>query len=105
MQQASSFGDLLRRRRVRAGLTQHDLAERAGLSVRGISDLERAVNLRPRHETVYRLEAALELRSAERTQFQAAALEAALRTTRPSLGPESEQVEAAQSPLIGRAEA
>src|SRR5262249_50078999 len=36
-----TFGELLRRHRRAAGLTQDQLAERAGLSVRGISDLER----------------------------------------------------------------
>ena len=41
------FGELLRRLRVAAGLTQEALAERAGLSARGLSDLERGV--RPRH--------------------------------------------------------
>ena len=39
---AASFGDLLRRDRLTAGLTQEALAERAGLSVRAISDLERS---------------------------------------------------------------
>ena len=37
----ASFGDLLRGYRVAAGVTQEELAERAGLSVRAISDLER----------------------------------------------------------------
>lgn len=37
----SSFGELLRRYREVADLTQEALAERAHLSVRGISDLER----------------------------------------------------------------
>jgi len=40
------FGDVLRQHRVAAGLTQEDLAERAGLSLRGVSDLERGVSLR-----------------------------------------------------------
>jgi DNA-binding XRE family transcriptional regulator len=35
------FGLLLRRHRVAAGLSQKELAEKAGLSRRGISDLER----------------------------------------------------------------
>jgi transcriptional regulator with XRE-family HTH domain len=37
------FGDLLRRHRLAAGLTQEELAAQAGLSVRGLSDLERGV--------------------------------------------------------------
>ncbi|MBV9279902.1 MAG: helix-turn-helix transcriptional regulator, partial [Chloroflexi bacterium] len=39
----AAFGDLLRRLRAAAGLSQEDLAERAGLGVRTISDLERGV--------------------------------------------------------------
>src|SRR5207245_2667638 len=38
--QPSTFGVLLRRHRVAAGLTQEALAERAGVSVRALSDLE-----------------------------------------------------------------
>jgi hypothetical protein len=38
----SSFGALLRGWRLAAGLTQEALAEQAGLSARGIADLERA---------------------------------------------------------------
>jgi predicted ATPase/DNA-binding XRE family transcriptional regulator len=55
----SSFGDLLRRLRREAGLTQEELAERAGLSVRGISDLERGINQWPYRATVQRLIEAL----------------------------------------------
>ena len=36
-----SFGELLRQRRLAAGLTQEALAERAGVSAKAISDLER----------------------------------------------------------------
>jgi transcriptional regulator with XRE-family HTH domain len=36
-----TFGELLRRHRQAAGLTQQELAERAGLSVHGIQKLER----------------------------------------------------------------
>ena len=51
---ALSFGSLLRRQRVAAALSQEALAERAGLSVRAISDLERGVHSAPRLETVDR---------------------------------------------------
>ena len=63
--QASVFGDLLRRYRVARGLTQEALAERAGLSVRTVSDLERGVNLTPRADTLPLLAAALEGQAAE----------------------------------------
>jgi transcriptional regulator with XRE-family HTH domain len=55
------FGDLLRRVRVARGLTQERLAERTGLSVRGISDLERGVRNVPYRETILRLIEGLEL--------------------------------------------
>ena len=43
-----SFADLLKQHRLAVGMTQEELAERAGLSARGISDLERGVSRRPR---------------------------------------------------------
>jgi transcriptional regulator with XRE-family HTH domain len=49
------FGELLRRHRVAAELTQHELAERAGLSLRGLSDLERGLRKSPHRETAQRL--------------------------------------------------
>ncbi|HYW88245.1 MAG TPA: helix-turn-helix domain-containing protein [Chloroflexota bacterium] len=60
------FGDLLRRHRTAAGLTQEGLAERAGLSVRGIQDLERGIRRTPHSDTTRRLADALGLRDAER---------------------------------------
>src|SRR5688572_24880079 len=67
------FGDLLRQRRVEAGLTQEALAERAGLSVRGISDLERGTRARPHRDTLLRLAGALEMDGAARSLFVGAA--------------------------------
>jgi predicted ATPase/DNA-binding XRE family transcriptional regulator/Tfp pilus assembly protein PilF len=49
---ARAFGALLRTYRLAAGLTQEELAERAGLSLRGVSDLERGARQYPRLETV-----------------------------------------------------
>lgn len=69
----SRFGALLKRYRVAEGLTQEDLAERAGLSVRGISDLERGKALRPQRETLRALVKALHLSSRDRAQLEAAA--------------------------------
>lgn len=57
----ATFADLLRRHRRGAGFTQEELAERAGLSARTISDLERGVKLTPRRDTLQLLGAALEL--------------------------------------------
>jgi predicted ATPase/DNA-binding CsgD family transcriptional regulator/DNA-binding XRE family transcriptional regulator len=61
-----SFAVLLRRYRARAGLSQEELAERAGLSRRGISDLERGERQSPRSTTVRRLADALNLNLTER---------------------------------------
>jgi class 3 adenylate cyclase len=70
---ALRFGELLRRARQAAGLTQAELAERAGLSVRGINDLERGVRQAPRKDTVALLAQALGLSDEERVPFAAAA--------------------------------
>lgn len=68
------FAAALRRHRLVAGLTQEELAERSGLSTRGISDLERGVKQRPHPETVRLLAAALDLTSDGLTEFRAAAV-------------------------------
>jgi DNA-binding beta-propeller fold protein YncE/transcriptional regulator with XRE-family HTH domain len=74
-----TFGELLSRYRLAAGLTQQDLADRAELSVRGISDLERGVKTRPRAYTVHHLAEALNLTTADRNLFEQSALEPAKR--------------------------
>src|SRR3712207_5970758 len=55
-----------------AGLTQEELAERAGLTARGISDLERGQRRRPYPHTVRSLADALELSEDERSSLLAA---------------------------------
>jgi predicted ATPase/DNA-binding XRE family transcriptional regulator len=62
----------LRRLREAAGLTQEELAERAGLTARGISDLERGARNRPYPHTVRSLADALELPEDERAALFAA---------------------------------
>jgi predicted ATPase/transcriptional regulator with XRE-family HTH domain len=69
----TSFGALLRDHRRAAGLTQAELAERAGLSWRGVNDLERGVRRTPHHDTLARLVAALGLTGEERAALEAAA--------------------------------
>jgi transcriptional regulator with XRE-family HTH domain len=69
-----TFGVLLKRYRLAADLTQARLAERAKLSARGISDLERGERHQPRRDTVRLLADALELSPAARSTFQAASL-------------------------------
>src|SRR5260370_20548729 len=65
--ETETFGTLLRHYRLAARLTQEALAERAHLSMRAISELERGTRHTPRHDTVARLAAALQL-SAEEPQ-------------------------------------
>jgi len=67
-----SFAQLLRRYRLEAGLTQEELAQRAGVSARGLSDLERGTRRAPRPDTVLQLAAALRLAESERTLLLAA---------------------------------
>ncbi|CAA9429872.1 hypothetical protein AVDCRST_MAG82-2030 [uncultured Rubrobacteraceae bacterium] len=66
------FGVRLRRLREAAGLTQEELAQRAGLTARGISDLERGARNRPYPHTVRSLADALELPEDERSSLFAA---------------------------------
>src|SRR5215208_1254204 len=63
------FGDLLRRHRTAAALSQEELAERAGVSVRALSDLERGVHRAPRLETVRMLADALGLEKQDRADL------------------------------------
>src|SRR5215218_1070824 len=74
-----AFGDLLRRHRDLAGMSQEELAERAHLSARAISDLERGVKRTPRRDTVQLLIEALGLSGDARTAFVTAAREPAAR--------------------------
>ena len=71
---ATSFGRQLRRFRECAGLTQEELAERAGLSAYGVSALERGARVRPHPHTARALIAALGLSPGEREAFMAAAV-------------------------------
>jgi non-specific serine/threonine protein kinase len=73
MDEHPTFALLLRRHRQAAGLTQEVLAERANLSARAISDLERGINQRPRQETLALLAEALALPEVAWTQLEAAA--------------------------------
>ncbi len=67
------FGQLLRSFRVRAGLTQQQLAGRSGVGLRTLQDLERGRVRRPQPRSVDRVVAALGLPPADRDRLQAAA--------------------------------
>ena len=70
---ARAFGARLRSCRQSAGLSQQELAERSGLSVRAISDLERGRTRFPYQDSLARLADALALGGAARTEFIASA--------------------------------
>ncbi len=69
---APTFGVLLRRARRAAGLTQAELAARAGLSVDTISLLERELTRAPHQETLALLGEALQLAPTELAQWEEA---------------------------------
>jgi predicted ATPase/DNA-binding XRE family transcriptional regulator len=64
---------LLRRHREQARLTQEELADRAGVSARTISDIERGVRARAYADTATRLSVALRLTEPDRAAFLNAA--------------------------------
>jgi tetratricopeptide (TPR) repeat protein/transcriptional regulator with XRE-family HTH domain len=63
------FGRLLCSLRLKAGLTQEELAERSGVSVRALSDIERGRTTRPYRDSVGRLADALRLSGPARQHF------------------------------------
>lgn len=68
-----TFAGFLRKLRTDAGLTQEELAEAAGVSVRSVSDLERGITRTARKDTARRLADALGLSGAARAEFEAVA--------------------------------
>ena len=72
-QPVSRFAELLQRLRVRAGMTQEELAAAADVSPRTVSDLERGINRTARRDTAELLAGAMGLAGPEREQFLAAA--------------------------------
>ncbi len=102
---ASTFGDLLRRHRRARGLTQEALAERAHVSARAISDLERGERSHPYRETANLLATALGIAGAERHAFLTAARRSGSNAV-PRQHPQPEPIQARpprpRTPLIGR---
>lgn len=64
---------VLKQLRAEAGMTQEELADRAGVSARTVSDLERGLRLVARPDTARRLASALGLGNGERARFEAIA--------------------------------
>jgi transcriptional regulator with XRE-family HTH domain len=73
MDGGAGFGDRLRFLRRSSALSQQELAERSGLSIRAISNLESGRTRWPYPNSVGRLADALALRDDERAEFTAAA--------------------------------
>ena len=100
--QPPTFAELLQRYRRALGLTQEQLAERAHMSERGISNLERGVRRFPQRGTVALLADALGLQAAERAAFEAASRGP---TTAPGRDPAEGAAAAPRTttaPLVGR---
>ncbi len=103
-----SFAELLRQYRRAAGLSHEALAERANLSARGISDLERGLRRAPRADTVTVLAQALGLSAAEAEVLEAAVVRRrdlprtglANEDARPPLAEDAAPM--AHPPLVGR---
>ncbi len=72
-QPAPDFAGFLRELRVKAQLTQEELAEAAGLSPRSVSDLERGIHRTAHKDTAGQLADALGLAGPSRALFVAAA--------------------------------
>lgn len=73
MDEAASFAHLLKQVRTAKCLTQEELAERAGLSTRTISDLERGIKQHPYSHTIRHLAKALDLDEVQAASFRRAA--------------------------------
>ncbi len=99
--QSPTFGSLLKRHRRAAGLSQEQLAERAGLTAQAISTLERGFRRAPYRDTVRALAQALTLDSAT-----AAVLDAAIARDRAAPasipGPVRPALPVPPGPLVGR---
>jgi transcriptional regulator with XRE-family HTH domain len=95
---SSSFGALIREHRVAAGFTQEELAERAGISARSVSDLERGLYQAPHRDTVARLAAALGLSAEAAAQLEAVVV----RQRGPSTLPQQLEPEAPALPTGNR---
>ncbi len=103
----TQFGSLLKRYRLAAGLTQEGLAERAGISARAVSDLERDGSRTPRPDTLELLVQALGLQAMARADLIAAAHPEVRTSSTPIVVPHAAPASPSMlplppSPLIGR---
>jgi predicted ATPase/DNA-binding XRE family transcriptional regulator len=68
-----ALGVALKKLRAAAGMTQEELADRAGISARTVSDVERGLRTVVHHDTARRLASALGLGDRDRARFEAVA--------------------------------
>ena len=94
-----ALGELVRGHRLAAGLTQEEVAERAGISARAVSDIERGLRRSIYRHTAERLAGALNLAGAELVAFAMAARGAPA----DDLGGERPGLPVPPTPLLGRA--
>ncbi len=92
-----SLGSLLKAHRLAAGLTQEELAERAEISTRSVSDVERGLRTRIYRDTATRLAEALRLDGGALAGFEAAA-----RGRRPATVASASKLPTPPTRLIGR---
>jgi predicted ATPase/transcriptional regulator with XRE-family HTH domain len=108
MSSPAPLAALIRRRRVAARLTQEELAEKAGISVRTISDIERGLRRFVYRDTAERLADALKVAGAEKEDFisvargRAEAYEPGLHPGPRGLPMGRNPVPVPPTPLIGR---
>jgi len=98
----ATFGSLLKQYRRAAWLTQEELAEKSGLSVRTVRGLERSEGHSPRPDTVDLLARALRLSEEEHDLFAAAAKQGGA-VTALAASP-SPPLPSPSTPLVGREE-
>jgi tetratricopeptide (TPR) repeat protein/transcriptional regulator with XRE-family HTH domain len=92
----AGFGEMLRRYRLAAGLSQEELAERSGLTARAIANIERGRTVRPYPRSVRALTEALALPEPDR-----AVLQRASRPTAPAASSALSQTAGAETPEWG----
>src|SRR3989442_2858177 len=93
-----NLGVALKGLRMTAGLTQEGLAERAGISARTVSDLERGLRTVVHYDTAKRIASALGLDDERRGKFEALASKGGFRAVAPLAG----GLPPAPTPLRGR---
>jgi predicted ATPase/DNA-binding XRE family transcriptional regulator len=98
----TALGGLLRRHREAAGLTQEELAERAGVSARTISDVERGLRDGVYRETAARIAMGLGLAGDERALFEAAAQRARRPGRQAAIGLQPAAAPIPPTRLVGR---